>query len=300
MFERASSATPLGESFLRPGNWLLNPLDMISFNLALVLGTAGLPHIIARFYTVASAKAVRSSVTTATGVIGSFYAMTIFLGFGAASFVEWDTLLKEGNLAAPLLAKAIGGDFLMAFISAVAFATILAVVSGLVLAASSAFAHDVYGVVLRGGQADERQQMRVAKWSAVIVSLISVLLALGVHQLNVAFLVSLAFAVSASANLPVLLLTLYWRPFNGIGAVCALLTGLLSSVLLIVLSPNVMDPAVGWIRAEAIFPLKNPGLLSIPLGFAGGILGTLLTGKRRGNGSYEAMLAATHVNVEKK
>jgi cation/acetate symporter len=297
LYSAMSRATPLGDKFLQPGNMFTSPLDMLSFNLALVLGTAGLPHIIARFYTVKDPQAVRSSVLTATWVIGAFYAMTIFLGFGAAAFVDWQKLSGGDNLAAPLLAKALGGEFLMAFISAVAFATILAVVAGLVLTASSAFAHDIYSSIVRRGQATEAQQMRVAQWSAVVVGLVSIVLALGAHRLNVAFLVSLAFAVAASANLPVLLLTLFWRKFNSFGAVTGLFTGLVSSVLLVIVSPNVMDPSAGWIHAEAMFRLKNPGIVSIPLGFLGGMLGTLVSIKAKPAGQFERMAVLANLAV---
>jgi cation/acetate symporter len=177
----------------------------------------------------------------------------------------------------------------------VAFATILAVVSGLVLAASSAFSHDIYSSILKKGKATEAQQMLAAKYSAVIVGVLSIMLALGAQKLNVAFLVSLAFAVAASANLPVLLLTLYWRKFNSAGAVCGLLTGLLSSILFVVLSPNVMDPSSGWIRMNAVFPLNNPGIVCIPLGFLGGVLGSLLASKRKHPDSYDKMLIRAHL-----
>ena len=210
---------------MQPGNLFSGPLDTLSFNLALVLGTAGLPHIISRFYTVKEAQTVRSSVIHATWLIGAFYVMTIFLGFGAAAFVDRTLLLGEDNMAAPLLAKALGGEFWMAFISAVAFATILAVVSGLVLAATSAFSHDIYSSILKKGKATEAQQMLVAKCSAVVVGVLSIVLALGAQRLNVAFLVSLAFAVAASANLPLLVFTLYWRRFNSTGAIIGLSNG---------------------------------------------------------------------------
>jgi cation/acetate symporter len=298
LFEYMSHATPLKEQFLQPGNWFAGPLDTLSFNLALVLGTAGLPHIISRFYTVRDTQAVRSSVIHATWIIGAFYVMTIFLGFGAAAFVDRGLLLGEDNIAAPLLAKALGGEFWMAFISAVAFATILAVVSGLVLAASSAFSHDVYSSILKKGQATEAQQMMVAKYSAVMVGILSILLALGAQRLNVAFLVSLAFAVAASANLPVLLLTLYWRKFNGTGAITALITGLTASILFVILSPNVMDPSSGWIRSEALFPLKNPGIISIPLGFLGGILGTFLSAKGIDQDRYDQMRIRSQMAID--
>ncbi|SDN70473.1 cation/acetate symporter [Paenibacillus sp. yr247] len=295
LYVYVSQATPLKEKFVQPGNLFSGPLDTLSFNLALIMGTAGLPHIISRFYTVKEVQTVRSSILHATWVIGAFYAMTIFLGFGAAAFVDRTLLMGEDNMAAPLLAKALGGEFWMAFISAVAFATILAVVSGLVLAATSAFSHDIYSSMLKKGKATEAQQMLVAKCSAVVVGLLSVVLALGAQRLNVAFLVSLAFAVAASANLPLLLLTLYWRRFNSTGAIIGLLTGLVASILFVILSPNVMDPSSGWIRREAMFPLKNPGIVSIPLGFLGGILGTLLTSKKNFSDNYQKMVVQSQL-----
>lgn len=300
MFERVSSSTPLGEKFLHPGNQFMNPLDKVSLHLALLLGTAGLPHIIVRFFTVKDAISARNSVFTATVLIGIFYLMTIFLGFGAAYFVGWERLKAAddgGNLAAPLLANALGGNFLMAFISAVAFATILAVVSGLVLTASSAFAHDFYSQIIRNGKASEREQMAAAKWSSVGVGIISITLALGAQKLNVAFLVSLAFAVASSANLPMILLTFYWKRFNTSGAITGMITGLFSSIILVVLSPNVMDPVNGWIHLKAIFPLNNPGIVSIPLGFLGAYFGTIFS-KEKGNPAlYEKVVYQAHTGI---
>jgi len=222
MFNEMKTATPLGDSFLNPGNKFTSPLDTISLNLALILGTAGLPHILIRFFTVKDAVTARKSVVYATWIIGVFYVMTVFLGFGAAAFVGYDNIVAAnaaGNMAAPLLAQALGGDFLFAFISAVAFATILAVVAGLVLSAASAFAHDFYGHIMRRGQATEREQMVAAKLASVGVAVLSIILALFAQKLNVAFLVALAFAVAASANLPVLIFTIFWKRFNTTGAI---------------------------------------------------------------------------------
>ncbi|PJN91243.1 solute symporter family protein, partial [Bacillus sp. mrc49] len=203
MFKQMKTATPLGGDFLNPGNKFKDPLDTLSLNLALVLGTAGLPHILIRFFTVKDAITARKSVVYATWIIGIFYIMTIFLGFGAAAFVGYDKIIAAnaaGNMAAPLLADAIGGDFLFAFVSAVAFATILAVVAGLVLSAASAFAHDFYGHIIRKGQATDKEQVVAARWASIGVSVLSIILALFAQNMNVAFLVSLAFAVAASAN----------------------------------------------------------------------------------------------------
>ncbi|PZE21375.1 solute symporter family protein [Paenibacillus xerothermodurans] len=282
MFMHMKSATPLKDSFLNPGNKYKVPLDTLSLNLALVLGTAGLPHILTRFFTVKDAPTARSSVVYATWLIGIFYVMTIFLGFGAAAFVGYDNIVaadKGGNMAAPLLARAVGGDFFFAFISAVAFATILAVVAGLVLSAASAFAHDFYTHIVRRGQADEREQMAVARWASVGVAVVSILLSLFAQTLNVAFLVSVAFAIAASANLPVMLFTIFWKRFNTTGAVAGMLTGLLSALILVALSPSVWAPQPGAaiFVGEALFPYANPGIISIPLGFLGAIAGTLLS-----------------------
>ncbi|OOE10767.1 solute symporter family protein [Fictibacillus arsenicus] len=282
MFAQVKQSTPLGESFLNPGNKFKDPLDTISLNLALVLGTAGLPHILIRFFTVKDAPTARKSVVYATWLIGAFYIMTIFLGFGAAAFVGQDNIVAAnaaGNMAAPLLAQVLGGEFLFAFVSAVAFATILAVVAGLVLSAASAFAHDFYTHIVRKGKATEKEQMKAAKWASVGVAIISIILALFAQKLNVAFLVSLAFAVAASANLPIILLTIFWKRFNTAGAVTGMLVGLLSSLILVALSPSVWSPVEGAaiLTGEAIFPLANPGIVSIPLGFLGAYVGTMLS-----------------------
>jgi cation/acetate symporter len=282
MFAQVKESTPLGESFLNPGNKFKDPLDTISLNLALVLGTAGLPHILIRFFTVKDAPTARKSVVYATWLIGAFYIMTIFLGFGAAAFVGQDNIVAAnaaGNMAAPLLAQVLGGEFLFAFVSAVAFATILAVVAGLVLSAASAFAHDFYTHIVRKGKATEKEQMKAAKWASVGVAILSIILALFAQKLNVAFLVALAFAVAASANLPIILLTIFWKRFNTGGAVTGMLVGLLSSLILVALSPSVWSPVEGAaiLTGEAIFPLANPGIVSIPLGFLGAFIGTMLS-----------------------
>ncbi|MCL6516466.1 sodium/solute symporter [Alicyclobacillus sp.] len=267
-----------GDTFLQPGLRFKNPIDQISLGLALVLGTAGLPHILIRFYTVPTAKQARASVVWATVIIGAFYILTTFLGFGAAALVGKEEILKYdkgGNMAAPLLAKHLGGDFLMAFIAAVAFATILAVVAGLTIAASSAFAHDFYAHVIRRGQATEQEQVKVARWTALGVGLASILLGILARNWNVAYMVALAFAVAASANVPVLVLSLFWRRFNTTGAVLGMAVGLVSSLVLVFVSPAVMNAKTAW------FPLQNPGILSIPLGFLAAWLGTYLQREER-------------------
>jgi cation/acetate symporter len=263
------------QNFLTPGLRYKPPygaLDLISLGMALIFGTAGLPHILVRFYTVPDAKTARKSVVWAMLIIGSFYILTTFLGFGAATIVGRDFIAKNGgtNMSAPLLAQSLGGDLFFAFISAIAFATILAVVAGLTISASTSFAHDFWTNVLhRGKERSPGEEVRVARVTAFVVGAVSILIAilLGPNA-NVAFLVALAFAVAASANLPVIVLSLFWPRFNTRGAVTGLSTGLLSSLILILLSPSIM-------KGGAVFPLENPGIVSIPLGFLGAALGAL-------------------------
>lgn len=285
----------LGESALlppEPGGFIAG-LDTVSLNVALVLGTAGLPHILIRFFTVPNAKEARKSIVYATFIIGLFYLLTPFLGYGAALFVGRDAITQAnaaGNLAAPQLAEYLGGNFFLAFISAVAFTTILAVVAGLVISAASAFAHDFYSHVLRRGHATEKEQMTAAKWASLGIAVFSVLLALVAKNFNVSFLVALAFCVAASANLPVILLTLFWKRFNTTGAVTAMLCGLIGSVGLILISPNVMEDA-------AIFPLKNPAVISVPIGFIGAYLGTILSPKETERDNFDEVFVRAQTGV---
>jgi cation/acetate symporter len=311
---------------------LWSKLDLISLGLALVLGTAGLPHILIRFYTVPTSKAARKSVNWAIGNIGAFYLMTIALGFGAAALVSKYSLMRQvdptgcfldaagkpimngdvcfteatmssmtaeqsaliragdmsGNVAAPQLAEFLGGGsgttggaVMLAIIGAIAFATILAVVAGLVLASSSSFAHDLYASVIKKGNASPEKEVRVAKIAAVVIGLVSIVLAIGAQGLNVAFLVAIAFAIAASGNLPAVLYSLFWKKFNTRGAVWAIYGGLGSALVLLVFSPNVSGLATslipfveGGLRFD-FFPLANPGIVSIPLGFIFGWLGTI-------------------------
>jgi cation/acetate symporter len=282
MFTEVKTATSHGAAYLNPGLKYTNPLGTLSLMLALVLGTAGLPHILMRFFTVKDAKTARKSVITATWTIGIFYILTLFLGMGAAIYVGESEILAAnpgGNMAAPLLAQAIGGNILFAFISAVAFATILAVVAGLVLSGASAFAHDIYGQIIKKGKVTEKEQMKAARYASLGVSVLSILLSLGAQYLNVAFLVSLAFCIAASANLPVILYTVYWKRFNTSGAVWAVLSGLISALVLVSMSPSVFSPVEGaaLFVGNPIFPLDNPALVSVPLGFLGGYLGTVFS-----------------------
>lgn len=287
LLSAAADASGKGQAFLEPGLYFVNKLDLISLGLALALGTAGLPHIMMRFYTVPVAADARTSANWVIGVVGIYLVMTTVLGFGAAALVGKETIVaanKAGNSAAPLLALQLGGgsgtfggEVLVAFISAVTFATILAVVAGLMMAAASNIAYDLYTHVLKGGRSDEKSEMRVAKIATVAVGLVAILLALAAQSLNVAFLVGLAFAVAASANLPVILYSLHWRGFNATGAVASLLVGTLSSVILVLVGPAVIG-SKGLILSsvEPLTTLTNPAIISIPLGFLAGWIGSCL------------------------
>lgn len=260
-------------NFLTPGLLFKNPWDQISLGMALVFGTAGLPHILIRFYTVPDARTARASVVWAMIIIGVFYIMTTFFGFGAASLLGPDYLKAHGgtNMAAPELAHALGGEIFFAFISAVAFATILAVVAGLTISASTSFAHDFFtNVIHHGKEHRPGEEVRVARITAFVVgaAAIGIAILLG-PTVNVAFLVGLAFAVAASANLPVIVFSIFWKRFTTTGAVTGLLVGLVSSIILILLSPDFMK--------SPVFPLKNPAIISIPLGFLGAFLGTFFS-----------------------
>jgi cation/acetate symporter len=285
LFNRAAEESPKGHNYLGPGLRFTNPIDTVSLGLALVLGTAGLPHILMRFFTVPDARAARRSVMWAVTLIGSFYVMTTFLGFGARAFLGTageKAAGKGGNLAAPNLAAELGGgtgttggDLFLAVIAAVAFATILAVVAGLVISASGAVAHDVWSNIVRRGRESERSEVWVGRIAAIGVGAVAIGIALlGGEGLNVSFMVGLAFAVAASANFPALLLALSWRRFNTTGAVTGVLFGTFSSIGLIILSPTVWPGPDG---DGSPFGLENPGIISIPLGFIGCWLGTVLS-----------------------
>jgi len=354
------TSSELGQRFLEPGLYLKDPLDQISLGMALVLGTAGLPHILMRFFTVPSAQEARKSVVWAMAIIGGFYVLTIFLGMGAAIHVgasDISLIDKGGNMAAPLLAQFLGGgadsllgNFMLAFVAAVAFATIVAVVAGLVLASASAMAHDIYVGVIRGEHASQQEQMRAARISTVIVGAIAIVIGIAAKGQNVAHLVGLAFAVAASANLPCILLTLYWKRCNTGGIIAGMVVGTVTAIGLVLVSPNmtypikVRDDATklvteapakrvaleekladatldAKVRAtttkalakldkdvvkagedlakyagtntsmvgleKPLIQLKNPGLISIPLGFLAVILGSLLYGRdRRAEGKW--------------
>ncbi|MEU8627393.1 cation acetate symporter [Streptomyces sp. NPDC048669] len=291
-----------GASFLQPGLKYgatgTSKLDFLSLGIALVLGTAGLPHILIRFYTVPTAKAARKSVNWAIGIIGGFYLMTIALGFGAAALIGPKEIIAKnpaGNAAAPQLAEYLGGvgstggAVMLAVISAVAFATILAVVAGLTLASSSSFAHDIYANVIRKGKASEKEEMRAARWATVFIGAAAILLGAFARDMNVAGLVALAFAVAASANLPTLLYSLFWKRFTTQGALWSIYGGLAGSVILVLFSPVVSgNEKTSMFKGVdfAWFPLENPGLISIPLGFLLGWIGSLLSKEEPDKGKY--------------
>ncbi|MFJ8307421.1 MULTISPECIES: cation acetate symporter [unclassified Streptomyces] len=299
----AAEKSGKGSKFLEPGLKYgangTSKLDFISLGIALVLGTAGLPHILIRFYTVPTAKAARKSVNWAIGIIGAFYLMTIALGFGAAALVGPAAIKAQnpaGNTAAPQLAEYLGGGVgttggatLLAVISAVAFATILAVVAGLTLASSSSFAHDIYANVIRKGKATEKEEMGAARWATVFIGAIAIVLGAFARDMNVAGLVALAFAVAASANLPTILYSLFWKRFTTQGALWSIYGGLFSSVFLVLFSPVVSgNPKTSMFKGVDFhwFPLENPGLISIPLGFLLGWIGSLLSKEEPDTGKY--------------
>jgi cation/acetate symporter len=299
----AAQQSGKGSAFLEPGlrygvetagdaaKTFYSKMDLLSLGLALVLGTAGLPHILTRFYTVPTSRIARKSVLWAIGIIGTFYLFTLALGFGAAALVGGANITaqdKAGNTAAPQLAQQLGIDYLggdtggaimLAVIAAVAFATILAVVAGLTLASSSSLAHDFYASVIKRGNASEREEVRVARIAALIIGALAIALSIFAQSLNVAFLVALAFAVAASANLPAILYSLFWRRFNTAGALWSIYGGLTSAVFLVFFSPVVSGSATAMFPNEDwhFFPLSNPGIISIPLGFFFGWLGTVLS-----------------------
>ena len=337
---QAGTATAdAGQRFLEPGLYLTNPLDQISLGMALVLGTAGMPHILMRFFTVPTAQEARKSVIVAMFIIGSFYILTTLLGFGAAVNLSPQGIKAVdagGNMAAMMLAKQMGsefspfiGDLLLAFLCAVAFATILAVVSGLVLAASAAIAHDIYVNVMKDGHADQKQQVTAARMTSFVVGAVGIVIGIAAEKQNVAHLVALAFAVASSGNLPAVALSLFWKKFNTAGVISGMVVGTVAAIGLVMVSPNMTYPdkvadaakaaytklekdvAEGKIAPEKmeatmktidakkaeetknrggksmlglskpLFNLKNPGIVSIPLGFLAAIIGTLAFPCRR-------------------
>ncbi|MBC7963699.1 MAG: cation acetate symporter [Steroidobacteraceae bacterium] len=334
-----------GQRFLEPGLFMKNPLDQISLGMALVLGTAGMPHILMRFFTVPTAQAARKSVIIAMFIIGGFYVLTTLLGFGAAVNLTPQGIMqvdKGGNMATLILAQQLGadiapvvGDIFLAFLCSVAFATILAVVSGLVLAASAAIAHDIYVNVIKDGHADQHEQVMAARITSFVVGAVGIAIGLLAEKANVAHLVALAFAVASSGNLPVVFLSLFWRKFNTAGVIGGLVVGTVASIGLVMVSPNMTYPKIvaagaqkvitamekkqaalpaGAVLSELdakalstakvdfeknkdgksimgldkpILTLKNPGIISIPLGFMAAIFGTLLFPSKRSEEMFD-------------
>ena len=267
-----------GETFMSPGMKYTNPLDFISLALGLILGTAALPHILIRYFTVPKPSDARKSTVIAIIVMGIFYLLTLYLGLGANFFGTLDP--GDVNMAAPMLAQHIGGEAFYAVISSIAFATILGTVAGLIMASAGAIAHDIYTEVL-GRKSDEKSALRISKITAVSVGIIAIVLGILAKGQNVAFLVGLAFAIAASANLPALLCTLFWKRTTEWGIVSGIVVGLVSAIVLIVISPAMMSEG-------ALFSLHNPGIVSIPLGFAVTIGVSLLTSNRSDARSVES------------
>ena len=273
----AEVASKIGQSIMGPGNFVKDPISAISFGMALMFGTAGLPHILMRFFTVPSAKAARTSVMWATGWIGYFYLLTFIIGFGAITFVLTNPqfldakggLLGGGNMAAIHLANAVGGNVFLGFISAVAFATILAVVAGLTLSGASAVSHDLYATVIKKGKADSASELKVSRMTTLALGALAVVLGIAFEKQNIAFMVSLAFAIAASANFPVLFMSVLWKDCTTKGAVIGGFLGLISSVVLTVVSPSVWEATLGNPKGSALFPYTSPALFSMTIAFVG-------------------------------
>ena len=297
LFAKAVEVHPKSLAIMAPGALVTNPIGAISLGVALIFGTAGLPHILMRFFTVADAKAARKSVFYATGFIGYFYILTFIIGFGAITLVATNpafldpviaatkgpiAALKGGsNMAAIHLADAVGGDLFLGFISAVAFATILAVVSGLALAGASAISHDLYATVMRKGRANEQAEMRVSKTATICLGLLAILLGIVFEKQNVAFMVGLAFCIAASCNFPVLLLSMFWRGLTTRGALIGGFLGLISAVVMVVLSPSVWEVTLGHPKGSAPIPYENPALFSMTIAFVGIWLFSVLDHSKR-------------------
>ena len=274
-------AAKIGLSIMGPGGFIKDPISAISFGMALMFGTAGLPHVLMRFFTVPNAKEARKSVAWATTWIGYFYVLIFIIGFGAITLVLTDPQLADttkgvikggagtANMAAVLVAEVVGGDVFFGFISAVAFATILAVVAGLTLSGASAVSHDLYATVFKNGNADSASELKVSRITTLALGVIAVLLGILFEKQNIAFMVSLAFAIAASANFPVLFLSIMWKDMTTKGAVIGGFMGLISSVALTIVSPSVWEAVLGNPKGSALFPYTSPALFSMIIGFVG-------------------------------
>ena len=294
-----AEAAALGFSIMGPGGFVKDPISAISFGMALMFGTAGLPHILMRFFTVPNAKEARKSVLWATTWIGYFYILTFIIGFGAITFVLTNPqfldakggLLGGGNMAAVHLANAVGGNVFLGFISAVAFATILAVVAGLTLSGASAVSHDLYATVIKKGKADSASELRVSRITTVALGIVAVVLGIVFEKQNIAFMVSLAFAIAASANFPVLVMSVLWKDCTTRGAVIGGFLGLISSVVLTVVSPAVWEATLGNPKGSALFPYASPALFSMTIGFVGIWLFSILDNSARAKVDRAGFLA---------
>ncbi|MFZ5427027.1 MAG: cation/acetate symporter ActP [Thermodesulfobacteriota bacterium] len=294
----SAAATKYGQKVLEPGGLVSNPWDALSLGMALMFGTAGLPHILMRFYTVPDAEQARKSVFYATGFISYFYILTFIIGFGAMVLVGQDIITKfdkGGNMSALLLAEVTGGTAFLGFIAAVAFATILAVVAGLTLAGAATFSHDLYVNVFKSGKATEEQEVRMAKRATLALGVVAVALGIAFKGQNVAFMVGLAFAIAASGNFPALLMSILWRGMSTTGATAAIATGSVLAVGLIIISPTVWVDVLGF--KTAIFPWKNPALISMPASFLAGWLGSVLAPDPEAQARYEEQKIRNYLGV---
>ena len=296
LFAEAVRVHPKGESIMAPGGLVANPVEAISLGVGMIFGTAGLPHILMRFFTVADAREARKSVCYATGFIGYFYLLILIVGFGAIVLVGGNAAFRDGagqviggsNMVAVHLAQAVGGDMFLGFISAVAFATILAVVAGLALSGASAVSHDLYATVIRKGRATEAEEIRVSRYATLGIGVIAILLGLLFEKQNIAFLSGLVLAIAASVNFPVLFLSMFWKGLTTRGAVGGSVVGLVSAIALLVLGPTVW---VGILKNEnAIFPYANPALFSMSLAFAAAWLLSVLDRSAAGASERRAYL----------
>ena len=292
----AAAAEKYGAGVLAPGRLVAKPLDAVSLGMALMFGTAGLPHILMRFYTVPDAQTARKSVFYATGLIGFFYLMTFVLGFGAMVLVGPEAIRAVdagGNMAAPLLAETLGGTPFLGFIAAVAFATILAVVAGLTLSGAAALSHDLWVNVARGGHATPGEQLRVARVATIVLAVVAVMLGITFKGQNVAYMVGLAFAIAASANFPALVLSIFWRRCTTTGVVSSMVLGTAATLALIYLSPTIQIDILK--HESAVFPLRNPALITIPLSFLTAIVVSLLTSNAGEVAGYARVERQMHV-----
>ncbi|MFA5952388.1 MAG: cation acetate symporter [Hyphomicrobium sp.] len=316
MFQKAVEVHPKAAAIMAPGALVKDPISTISLGLALMFGTAGLPHILMRFFTVADAKAARKSVFYATGFIGYFYILTFIIGFGAITLLLQDPsyfkagavagpngsyapadMVGTGNMSAIHLSKAVGGSMFLGFISAVAFATILAVVAGLTLAGASAVSHDLYASVIARGRTSEATEVRISKISAVGIGLVAILLGYVFEKQNVAFMVGLAFAIAASCNFPVLAMSVLWKGTTTLGALVGGYLGLITATVMVVMSPSVWEQTLGHPAGSALFPYDNPALFSIPIAF-GGIYVISLLDPTRGAEDERQAFEAQYVRSE--